>query len=86
MKPKENSDQRKSRLRKETRQAKEATDSKSFPTKSFSTKKLSSKNFPSKKEIKAELKVNPKGNQTVGPTKPKPRRARKPVSRSAARA
>jgi transposase len=70
MKPKENSDQRKSRLRKEARMADTATDD--------SPKKTS------KTDSKAKLK--PKADQTSTPTTPKPRRARKPVARSVARA
>jgi transposase len=71
MKPKENSDQRKSRLRKEARVAKEtATDD--------SPKKTN------KTDSKAKLK--PKADQTSTPTTPNPRRARKPVARSVARA
>jgi hypothetical protein len=71
MKPKENSDQRKSRLRKEARQAKEtAADATSKKT--------------SKTDSRATPK--PKADQTATLTTPKPRRARKPVSRSVARA
>jgi hypothetical protein len=71
MKPKENSDQRKSRLRKEAREAKEtAADVASRKTKSTDSK----------------AKPTPKANQTATPTTSKPRRARKPVSPAVARA
>lgn len=71
MKPKENSDQRKSRLRKEARQAKE--------TAADATSKKTTK-------TDSRAKPKPKADQTATLTTPKPRRARKPVSRSVARA
>ena len=70
MKPKENSDQRKSRLRKEARMAKETADVTSEKT----------------SEADSQAKPKPKADQTSTPSTAKPRRARKPVARSVARA
>ena len=71
MKPKENSDQRKSRLRKEARQASAAADDNT-------SKKRDATNAPLKP--KAKSKVQPRTKQVAAPNPPKPRRARKPVS------
>jgi hypothetical protein len=71
MKPKENSDQRKSRLRKEARQARAADDDNT-------SKKEDASNAPIKS--KAKSNVNPRTKQVAEANPPKSRRARKPVS------
>jgi transposase len=71
MKPKENSDQRKSRLRKEARQAGAAAVNNN-------SKKEDANNASIKS--KAKSKVKPRTKQVAAPNPVKPRRARKPVS------
>ena len=90
MKPKENSDQRKSRLRREARQAKVAdvtsstskTDkklaSKSTPATMDPTKKSKPKGILAKPTAKPNIKTAPEERVTT--TSSKPRRARKLVS------
>ncbi len=77
MKPKENSDQRKSRLRKEARQSRVAADE-------VTSKKEEAINTSIKTEAKS--KVKPRTKQVAAPNTPKSRRARKPVCVPDARA
>jgi transposase len=84
MKPKENSDQRKSRLRKEARESKAAADRTEKSASKASDKTKQSKLDPSKK-LKPKGPVSDRRSQTVATekfasTKAKPRRARKLVS------
>jgi transposase len=72
MQPKENSDQRKSRLRQEARLARAAADD-------ISSKKEDATNTSTKAEAKSQVK--PRTKQVAAAKPPKPRRARKPVSR-----
>ena len=100
MKPKENSDQRKSRLRREARQAKAAATEQAQVIKNSATAKAikpvkkttSTATEATQRESSVKSEQTPRTRQastasTIGPTKTtKPRRARKPVSRSAAHA
>jgi hypothetical protein len=74
MKPKENSDQRKSRLRKEARlaRAEDANTSKKEDAANATVK-------PEAKSTAAKSKAKPRTAQVAAPNTSKPRRARKPV-------
>jgi hypothetical protein len=83
MKPKENSDQRKSRLRREAKKAKEAeanTVAKPTTKAKASRKAKKAVRSPQAKAKPSSLKPKPTSEKTITKTTTKPRRARKPVS------
>jgi hypothetical protein len=83
MKPKENSDQRKSRLRREAKKAKEVaanTEAKPTAKAKASRKAKKSVRSPQAKAKRSSSKPKPTPEKTITKTTTKPRRARKPVS------
>ena len=83
MKPKENSDQRKSRLRREAKKAKEAeanTEAKPTTKAKASRKAKKAVRSPQAKAKPSSSKLKPTPEKTLTKKTTKPRRARKPVS------
>ena len=83
MKPKENSDQRKSRLRREAKKAKEAeanTEAKPTTKANASRKAKKAVRSPQAKAKPSSSKLKPTPEKTLTKKTTKPRRARKPVS------
>ena len=83
MKPKENSDQRKSRLRREAKKAKEvaaSTIAKPTTKAKVSRKVKKTVRSPQAKAKRSSSKPKPTPEKTITKTTTKPRRARKPVS------